>query len=206
MYSYLKGNIIDCSDDKLILDVNDIGYELSISAKDSAIFIDMENEDKIIVHTHLQVKEDSHTLYGFFTKQAKKFFLILKNINGVGPKTALSVLSTLNGEDIVKAVMENDVLKITAVPGIGKKTAERIILELKDKLDKLPFAVNDNYIAPTKFKINSEQEAEVSEALRSLGYSAGEANRMLQAVAPQIQESASIEKIITLALKQRDLF
>ena len=131
MISFIKGKNIEISPTKLIVDVNGVGYEILISLR---TYSKIKNIDKVNIFTHLNVKEDSHTLYGFYNKKERKTFLDLISISGVGPSTAIVILSSLSASELKKAIIESDVNKIKSVKGIGLKTAERIILELKDKI------------------------------------------------------------------------
>ena len=133
MISFIKGKNIEISPTKLIVDVNGVGYEILISLR---TYSKIKNIDKVNIFTHLNVKEDSHTLYGFYNKKERKTFLDLISISGVGPSTAIVILSSLSANELKKAIIESDVNKIKSVKGIGLKTAERIILELKDKISK----------------------------------------------------------------------
>ena len=133
MISFIKGKNIEISPTKLIVDVNGVGYEILISLR---TYSKIKNIDKVNIFTHLNVKEDSHTLYGFYNKKERKTFLDLISISGVGPSTAIVILSSLSASELKKAIIESDVNKIKSVKGIGLKTAERIILELKDKISK----------------------------------------------------------------------
>ncbi len=133
MISFIKGKNIEISPTKLIVDVNGVGYEILISLR---TYSKIKNIDKVNIFTHLNVKEDSHTLYGFYNKKERKTFLDLISISGVGPSTAIVILSSLSASELKKAIIDSDVNKIKSVKGIGLKTAERIILELKDKISK----------------------------------------------------------------------
>ena len=133
MISFIKGKNIEISPTKLIVDVNGVGYEILISLR---TYSKIKNIDKVNIFTHLNVKEDSHTLYGFYNKKERRTFLDLISISGVGPSTAIVILSSLSASELKKAIIESDVNKIKSVKGIGLKTAERIILELKDKISK----------------------------------------------------------------------
>ena len=133
MISFIKGKSVDITPTKLIVDVNGIGYEIKISLRTYSKIKDL---DQVNVFTHLNVKEDSHTLYGFYNTKERKTFLDLVSISGVGPSTAIIILSSLSASELKKAILESDVNKIKSVKGIGLKTAERIILEIKDKISK----------------------------------------------------------------------
>ena len=131
MISFIRVKKVEIDPAKLILDVNGIGYEINISLRTFSKIKDMK---EINIHTYLNVKEDSHTLYGFNSKSEKQTFLSLLSINGVGPSTGIMILSSISADEFNKAIISSDVNKIKSVKGIGLKTAERIILELKDKI------------------------------------------------------------------------
>ena len=132
MISFLKGNKVEIDPTNIVINVNGIGYKVNISLR---TYSKLKDKNNIDVFTHLHVKEDSHTLYGFYNKAERKTFLDLISINGVGPGTAIVILSSLSADELKIAIVETDVNKIKSVKGIGLKTAERIILELKDKID-----------------------------------------------------------------------
>ena len=133
MNSFIKGKKLEIDPTKIIIDVNGIGYELKISLR---TYSEIKEHSVVNLFTHLQVKEDSHTLFGFYDKSERKTFLSLLSISGVGPSTAIMILSSLSSSELNSAIISSDVLTIKSVKGIGLKTAERIILELKDKILK----------------------------------------------------------------------
>ena len=133
MISFIKGKKLEIDPTKIIVDVNGIGYELKISLR---TYSEIKEHSVVNLFTHLQVKEDSHTLFGFYDKSERKTFLSLLSITGVGPSTAIMILSSLSSSALNHAIISSDVLTIKSVKGIGLKTAERIILELKDKISK----------------------------------------------------------------------
>jgi len=131
MISFIRGKKIHIDPAKIIIEVNGIGYDINISLR---TYSKLKDESKVFVYTHLNVKEDSHTLYGFNSESERNTFLSLLSINGVGPSTAIMILSSLSANELKKAIISSDTNKIKSVKGIGLKTAERIILELKDKV------------------------------------------------------------------------
>ena len=133
MISYIKGKKIEIDTTRVIVDVNGIGYELKISLR---TYSEIKDNSTINLFTHLQVKEDSHTLFGFNDKSERQTFLSLLSISGVGPSTSIMILSSLSSLELQEAIVSSDVMTIKSVKGIGLKTAERIILELKDKITK----------------------------------------------------------------------
>lgn len=193
MISFLKGKKEYIDPTKLVLDVNGIGYDINISLR---TFSSLKEEDDVFIHTHLNVKEDSHTLYGFNSINEKETFLSLLSINGVGPGTAIMILSSLSSLELKKAIINSDTNKIKSVKGIGLKTAQRIILELKDKIsvedidrDKIS-SVYDNTIRD-----------EALSALSSLGISKKIVERHINDIL-QRENDISLENLIKEVLKR----
>lgn len=193
MISFLKGKKDYIDPTKLVLDVNGVGYDINISLR---TFSSLKEEDDVFIHTHLNVKEDSHTLYGFNSINEKETFLSLLSINGVGPGTAIMILSSLSSLELKKAIINSDTNKIKSVKGIGLKTAQRIILELKDKIsvedidrDKIS-SVYDNTIRD-----------EALSALSSLGISKKIVERHINDIL-QRENDISLENLIKEVLKR----
>jgi len=193
MISFLKGKKDYIDPTKLVLDVNGVGYDINISLR---TFSSLKDKDDIFIHTHLNVKEDSHTLYGFNSINEKETFLSLLSINGVGPSTAIMILSSLSALELKKAIINSDTNKIKSVKGIGLKTAQRIILELKDKIsldgidsDKIS-SVYDNTIRD-----------EALSALSSLGISKKIVERHINDIL-QRESDISLENLIKEVLKR----
>ena len=198
MIAYLKGIIVEVTESRLILDVNDIGYLIYISGRDAANMPGRGEEVKI--HTYLNVKEDALQLFGFLSEDDLEMYQLLLNVNGIGPKAALGVLSVLTPDDLRFAVLADDAKAIAKAPGIGNKTAQKLILELKDKL-----SLEDAF----EKKLLHEQEAEETlpdargeavEALTALGYSPADALRAVQKVEPG--DDMDTEAILKAALKR----
>lgn len=131
MIAFLRGKILEKNENLIVLEVNNIGYEVNISMN---TYVSIANQSECELYTFLQVKEDGISLFGFYTKQEKELFLNLITVNGVGPKMAITILSGANLTDIVSAIIAEDSTMLSKVKGVGKKTAERIILELKEKI------------------------------------------------------------------------
>ena len=193
MISFIKGKNIEISPTKLIVDVNGVGYEILISLR---TYSKIKNIDKVNIFTHLNVKEDSHTLYGFYNKKERKTFLDLISISGVGPSTAIVVLSSLSASELKKAIIESDVNKIKSVKGIGLKTAERIILELKDKISK-------EDIEDIKFvqSFDNTIRNEALSALSSLGISKNVVERHIDNILEK-NINITLEELIREVLKK----
>ena len=149
MISYLRGEIAAYEEDKVIIDVGGVGYGVFMSGRAMGLMPALGTEVKI--HTYLNVKEDAMQLYGFLTRDELNVFRLLIGVNGIGPKGGLGILSALSPDDLRFAVMSNDIKAICAAPGIGKKTAEKMILELKDKLrleDALEHSASASVMSP----------------------------------------------------------
>jgi Holliday junction DNA helicase RuvA len=157
MIAHLRGKLAQKDTARVIVDVNGVGYEVFVPLTTFSVLPDTGAEVSIDVHTH--VREDLIALYGFSTRRERAIFEKLMTISGIGPKLAVTILSGGSVEDLVTAIKRSDLARLTAIPGVGKKTAERIVLELKDKLQ-------DFAEAPAKSSI----EMDVLSALENLGY------------------------------------
>ena len=194
MISRLAGILIHKQPPLMVIDVNGVGYE--VEAPLSVFYELPEAGQPIVILTHLSVKDDSHTLYGFSSESERTLFRQLLKISGIGAKLALTILSGTRGDDLVRFVAERDTAALTRLPGIGKKTAERIIIELRDKLDDLP--LGGRPVPPGGPPLPSDAISEATTALNALGYKPQEASRMVRTVA---DPDMSVEEIIRLALQ-----
>lgn len=197
MISYLKGILKYIFQDTIIIEVNNVGYQIFVSAH---TLTHLPKEENIIeIYTHMNVREDNISLFGFLTINELDCFNMLINVSGIGPKVALGILSTLRPQDINKAIIIEDINLLTKAPGIGKKTAQRIILDLKDKLKiNSTFNYDDNLEQDYKISSNSIKQ-EAIEALIALGYSQTDATH---SVIDVYNENLKLEEIIKLALKR----
>lgn len=195
MIALLKGDIIKIEPTYIILNVSGVGYEIKISLR---TYAEVKNLKKIEIKTHLQVKEDSHTLYGFYSQSEKVIFLDLISISGVGPSTAMMILSSLSASELQEAILNEDVLMIKSIKGIGSKTAERIILELKDKIKKKDFIENN-----VKFSsgLGNTLRNDALKALSSLGISKDLARIKVDQILKEKQD-LSLEDLIKDVLKK----
>ena len=166
MIAHLRGKLAQKDPARVIVDVNGVGYEVFVPLTTFSVLPDTGAEFSIDVHTH--VREDLIALYGFSTRRERAIFEKLMTISGIGPKLAVTILSGGSVEDLVTAIKRSDLARLTAIPGVGKKTAERIVLELKDKLQ-------DFAEAPAKSSI----EIDVLSALENLGYNRATAEAAL---------------------------
>jgi len=195
MYAYLKGKLAHKDPTFVIIDINGVGYEVKISL---TTYSQIKDEEAIQLHTYLQVKEDGHTLFGFFDLQEKELFLKLISISGVGPSTGLMVLSSLGPEEATNAIITEDVRTIQSVKGIGGKTAQRIILELKDKVGKE--VLSDDHIN-ISISSASTTRNEALQALITLGINKTAAQKSIDKVLKENGSDISLEELIKLALK-----
>ena len=190
MIGYLKGNIVSSKPTEIILDVNGVGYLINISIN---TFEKISGQKEVSLYIFTNVKEDSITLYGFHSESEKEIFELLITVNGIGPKSALSLLSGINSSELKNAIERSDVSRITAIPGIGKKTAERLVLELKSKVEKI--ALNEEQTV--SFGLKKEAIA----ALNTLGYNLKAAENAIREVLSDSPD-CSIEELIKKALNR----
>jgi len=186
-------------EDKIIIDVGGVGYGVYMSGRAMGALPPVGKEVKI--HTYLNVKEDAMQLYGFLTRDDLQVFKLLIGVNGIGPKGGLGILAALSPDDLRFAVASNDVKAICAAPGIGKKTAEKLILELKDKLrleDALEHSVTDMDVSGSA-AYHSEMQSEAVQALVALGYGNTEALKAVKQV--ELDETMGVEDVLKQALK-----
>ena len=197
MIGHLKGKIISKSPPQVLLEVQGIGYEVLCPM---STFYELDNlSDDVLLFTHLSIKEDAHTLFGFITKDEKNVFRELIRVNGVGPKVALAILSNLSVHSLVECISTEDADLLAKTPGIGKKTALKLIVELQDRLSKLDLA--GSLANSSEIKQNSNPNSKQAiEALQSLGFKAKEANRMVSKIEDQ---ELSTEQLIRLALQNK---
>ncbi len=199
MYAYLKGTIEEITEDNLVLEVNQVGYNIKISSRTVNALQGIGSFVKI--YTYTLVREDSFSLYGFLTKDDLNIFKKLITVNGIGPKGGLAILSIMSADELRFAIISGDAKAISKAPGIGAKTAERVILDLKDKisLDEA-LAPKDEFatVSLSGEDINNGKN-EAIEALVALGYSASDALRAVKQVT--VTEDSSVEEILKAALK-----
>jgi Holliday junction DNA helicase RuvA len=191
MIGFLRGVLLQKSPQELLLDVAGVGYRVLVPISTFCKLGDQGAQAQLLIHTH--VREDQLVLYGFATSTELELFEKLISVSGVGPKVALGVLSGIEADDLVHAIRANDVARLTRVPGVGKKTAERLILELKDKIATL-------HTATTEPQAPSPKRADLLSALANLGYSSAEADRAAAEVL-RLQPEASLGDLLRDALR-----
>ena len=193
MIALLSGTLEVITPDGAILDVHGVGYRLFMPS--SAIAKLPKRGTKITVHVHTHVREDAITLYGFLTDDERDLFDVLIGVNGIGPKNALAILGANTPSALRRSVVAEDVAALTAIPGIGKKTAARIVLELKEKL-----ALPDLTVVPSGSADARARLAEVREALLQLGYTTTEARDAMERI--DLDDEAPTETLLRVALKE----
>lgn len=196
MIAYVKGTLEDITEDSIIVDNQGMGYEIKVTGRLLSALPTRGSTIKI--HTYLYVREDALGLFGFGSREELKTFQLLIGITGIGPKAALAILSTLSVEELRFAVLSQDIKTLSKAPGIGKKSAERLIIELKDKMKLEDALCFEEEPLETSGQADGRQEATL--ALISLGYSNSEALRAIQAV--DGYETMDTETLLKQALKK----
>lgn len=196
MFAYLKGSLEVKTKGYIVVDVAGVGYKVFMS--ETAIEKLGEIGSIVKVHTYLRVREDDMSLYGFNTNEELRMFELLLSVSGIGAKSAISILSNITPSSFALAVISNDVAKIKSLPGIGPKSAQRIILELKDKIKTEEASEEEAKVEIEKVEENNEKVQEAISALQVLGYSRKEIEKALGKVDKQ---ELSVEEIIKTGLK-----
>lgn len=191
MIGRLKGIVVDKESDGAVIDVNGVGYAVSLPLNTLAALPPLNEAVTLHIHTH--VREEELRLFGFETKQDRTAFRTLLKISGVGPKVALAVIGALNGPELIQAVQTADSKRLSAIPGIGKKTAERMILELGGKLDFSKDAAGESGGISGVF-------AELDSALKNLGFKAPIVQKVLSEVREETGDDASFEELLRKSL------
>lgn len=197
MIGRIKGVLIEKSPPDICVDVQGIGYELQVPMNTFYRLPDIDHP--VNLYTHFVVREDAQLLYGFYEARERELFRAVIKINGVGPKLGLAILSGIEASDFVRVVHNNDVAALTKVPGIGKKTAERLVIEMRDKLKDWPEAHEGHAaVAGGGFAAGSVATEEAVSALLALGYKPKDAEKAIKAVAG---DGLSSQDMIRQALK-----
>lgn len=195
MIALLTGHIAYKSLDHVIIDVGGVGYRVTVPL---STFYQLPDEGPIRLQIHTNVKEDAITLFGFLTSAEKEMFALLLSVTGVGPKLAVNILSNIPAGDLRTALAQGDIRRLSAVPGIGKKTAERLSLELRDKVQRLlPFVHDGRPSEPETTPASSFDD--VLSALVNLGYKDTQARKVLESL--EVAPGAGLEEILKGALK-----
>ncbi len=197
MIARLAGILIHKQPPLMVIDIAGVGYEVEAPLN---VFYDLpETGQPVVILTHLSIKDDSHTLYGFSSAAQRTLFRQLLKISGIGAKLALTILSGVTGDELARYVTDNDIASLTRLPGIGKKTAERIVMELRDKLDVMPTA--DGSVPAGG--VGGDASSEASHALSALGYKPQEVSHMVrQAAEPDMSAEEIIRRALQSMVKQ----
>ena len=191
MITHLKGKLVEKSPTNVVIEVNGIGYWVNISL---TTFSQIPDNENIKLYTHLQIKEDSHSLYGFYSKKEREIFRLLISVSGVGTSTARTMLSSLDPQQVVEAISSNNVSIVQSVKGIGSKTAQRLIIELRDKILKI-YDLDKTYV-----NSNNTTREEALSALEVLGINKRSSERLVDNIIKENQD-ISVEEIIKETLK-----
>ena len=197
MFAYLKGILAIKRNDTVVIDVNGVGYKLNVPYSTYQLLPEVGEEVKL--NTYMAIRENDISLFGFFSNEELRIFELLISVSGVGPKSAIGVLSDISPADFSLAVITDDVNRLTKVSGIGKKTAQRIIVELKDKMKNEDVVVSCDEAPVIRSVVNSDIEEAIA-ALQVLGYPNKDAVNMVNAVA---NDGMSVEEIVKQALKNK---
>ncbi len=201
MIAFVNGIVEDYSEEAVILDVNGIGYEIKISGDTAAALPSIGERMKLYTYTY--VREDAFCLYGFLTRDDLEIFKKLITVSGIGPKGGLAVLSVMSADDLRFAILAGDAKMIATAPGIGKKTAERVILDLRDKISledtRIHRQMTEQAAQNDTFTEDNRIRTEAVEALTALGYSAQEALQAVKKVT--VTEEMDVEAVLKAALK-----
>lgn len=194
MIGQLRGELISKRTDIVVIDVGGVGYLVTVPA---SIYHKLPPEgDKIELKIYTHVREDQLQLYGFLTEGEKEIFLTLLSVNGIGPKMALTLVSEISPGDLKQTILSGNVQRLTSISGIGKKTAERIILEMKEKIQKLSIIIqaSDSVIETDSLK-------DLISALSNLGYKQNEIDRVVSNLKPRVAKESTFEALLKQSLK-----
>lgn len=200
MIGQLRGILLEKQPPQLLLDVNGVGYE--IDAPMNTFYHLPEIGQEIVLYTHFVVREDAHHLYGFYAREERALFRTLLKVNGVGPRLGLTILSSIDPNEFARCVINNDTESLVRLPGVGKKTAERLMIEMRDKLShwQQMSPIELNKLTPSASGIRNQIVQDAISALIALGYKPQEASR---AVSKVDDGNLSSEEIIRRSLKEK---
>jgi len=191
MITHIQGRLIEKNPTDLVIDCNGVGYFINISLH---TFSQLSDDENVKLYTHLQIREDSHTLFGFFSKVEREIFRLLISVSGVGASIARTMLSSLSPEQVMEAIALNNLAIIQSVKGIGSKTAQRVVLDLKDKIIKV-YGLDE--VSPT---LSNTNKTEALSALETLGFARKQTEKVCDTIVEN-DPDVSVENIIKQALK-----
>lgn len=195
MFNYLSGKLVEKSPTTVVLDVNGVGYDMTIPVSTYATLPSPGEAVKLL--THFVVREDAQLLYGFATEDERKMFRLLISISGIGPKIANTALSGILVEDLKSAIKEGNVALLTSISGIGKKTAERIVIELREKV----IVEGGKTAGKSSLSALPSEQKDAVQALVALGYSKSEAQAAVDKAASNAAEKLAVDQLVRVALK-----
>jgi len=197
MFALITGKLAHKTASEVIVDVGGLGYQVYIPL--STFYGLPETGDHVSFHVHTHVKEDAIQLFGFQSREEKSIFQLMIQVSGIGPKLAINVLSGISGSELAKAVSSGDLARLVTIPGIGKKTAERMVLELKEKFSKM---IKEEMAGPTRVEIPGDVLMDDAlSALENLGYKQPIAKKALEQVRASLDGDFTIEELLKHALK-----
>ena len=203
MYAYIKGELAEINTDHIVIEAGGIGYQVFVSLQTFDYLPSVGENLKI--YTYLYLREDAMILYGFLTKDDLELVKLLISVSGIGPKGGLAILSTLEADDLRFAILSGDAKAISKAPGVGGKTAQRVILELKDKLSlEDAFEAKTEHVQKNAAAAGGSVKNDAVMALTALGYSSTESLKAVSAV--EITEDMDVEEVLKAALKHLSLF
>jgi holliday junction DNA helicase RuvA len=195
MIAFLKGRLVHKEPTFVILDVGGVGYHVNISL---ATYSDVKDQENLLLYTHLAIREDAHILFGFSKEGEKKLFQQLISVNGVGPSTAIVMLSYMNSAELKTAIIQENAAALQSIKGIGGKTAQRVIIDLRDKLKKESW---DESQPPVSFGAHNTLRNEALSALLTLGLPKAAAEKSVDAVLKRSGNTITLEDLVKQALK-----
>jgi holliday junction DNA helicase RuvA len=195
MIAFLKGKLVHRDPTFVIVDVQGVGYQLQISLQ---TFSEIKEQENVMLHTHLNIREDAHVLFGFSSQAEKKLFQQLISVSGVGPSTAIIMLSYMNSSELKSAIVREDAVSLQAIKGIGGKTAQRVIIELRDKLKKESWDENQPAIS---LGVHNTMRNEALSALLTLGLPKAAAEKSVDTVLKKSGNTITLEDLVKQALK-----
>ena len=195
MIAFLKGKLVHRDPTFVIVDVQGVGYQLQISLQ---TFSEIKEQENVMLHTHLNIREDAHVLFGFSSQAEKKLFQQLISVSGVGPSTAIIMLSYMNSSELKSAIVREDAVSLQAIKGIGGKTAQRVIIELRDKLKKESWEETQPAIS---LGAHNTMRNEALSALLTLGLPKAAAEKSVDTVLKKSGNTITLEDLVKQALK-----
>jgi Holliday junction DNA helicase RuvA len=197
MIARISGILIQKSVTHCVVDVHGTGYRIIVPL---STFYELPKEDQpVVLHVHTHVREDAISLYGFHTREEREVFQMMISVSGIGPKLAVNILSGIAAGELVRAVTEEDLKRLTGIPGVGKKTAERMILELKDKAAKL--GRDDVTVCTVAVKTGEQVKEDALSALVNLGYKGSAVKDVVDRIMRNAPETPSLDQLLKQALR-----